>query len=193
MKKVKAKKTKTTGQKVREAIEGQSFVKVEFGGRKLVDKYFIWLLVTLAIVVIVAQQLVRELATVGQITSASSFKMDYENITSLVPSKTNEYLNSANAKEIYEKVVTHGPLDIKLYVGNLADPFNSPDSTVPLVKEYFKTDTFCNGVEIILGVNDLLTGSFAPNGTNDAFKFDICSTTIIEGVYFNVWSMSIEQ
>lgn len=65
--------------------------------------------------------------------------MDFENITAKVPTKYNEYLKLENAKEIYEKVVDHGPLDIKLYVGSVAGEFNDPNSDVPEVKEYFKT------------------------------------------------------
>jgi len=65
--------------------------------------------------------------------------MDYENVTAAVLSKSNGYLKNPNAKEIYEKVVTHGPLDVKLYIGSSAPEFNDPESEDPRVKEYFKT------------------------------------------------------
>lgn len=65
--------------------------------------------------------------------------MDYENITAMVSTKSNGYLHRANEVEIYENVVTHGPLDIKLYIGSTDPDFNDPESEVPLVKEYFKT------------------------------------------------------
>jgi hypothetical protein len=65
-------------------------------------------------------------------------------------------LNLENPKEIYEKVVTHGPLDVKVYVGNLSPYFNDPESPDDLVREYFKTTTFCDGAKIFLGVNDLV-------------------------------------
>jgi len=54
----KNKKSGGAFQKIRTIAEGQSFVSVGFGGRQLVDKYCIWLAITIAICVIVLLQLI---------------------------------------------------------------------------------------------------------------------------------------
>lgn len=53
------------------------------------------------------------------------YKQDFENITAAVISKENQYLKYENAEEIYKNVVTHGPLDIKLLLGNTNPKFNN--------------------------------------------------------------------
>lgn len=65
---------KSTFQKFKETVQKGSLVSVGFGGRSLKDDYFIWLLFTLAIVVLVAMKLVQDLTTVGQILSSQSYK-----------------------------------------------------------------------------------------------------------------------
>jgi len=51
-------------------------------------------------------------------------------------------LKYENAVDIYKKVVTHGPLDIKLMIGNSHPEFNAPADQAKddLVKGYFKTN-----------------------------------------------------
>lgn len=97
-----------------------------------------------------------------------------------------------NAKEIYEKVVTHGPLDIKVMIGNSHDDFNGIGATT-IYDLYFKTPQFCKGIKMMLGAQDLLKNAFTPNGDKDKFFFDQCQTEYIEGMWFNIWSMSIER
>ena len=61
---------------------------------------------------------------IGEILLYSEFKMDYQNVTeSGTLTGRNEYLNMPNAKDTYEELLQHGPLDIKVYWGNLDPSF----------------------------------------------------------------------
>ena len=99
-------------------IKKASLVSVGFAGQNLKDNYCIWLLFTLAIGILIGLKFYTELATLGQINKSNVFKQNYENITDIneINSK-NQYLRYENAAEIYESVVTHGPLDIEFMMG----------------------------------------------------------------------------
>lgn len=102
-----------------------------------------------------------------------------------------------NAEEIYEKIVTHGPLDVKIYIGNghpdFIDPEFPADEDQFKVNMKFKGTTFCDNIPLFLGAQDLVRREFAPDGSKDKFLFDKCEAEFIEGLWFNVWSMSIKR
>jgi hypothetical protein len=56
---------KSTFEKFKEIIQKGSLVSVGFGGRALKDDYFIWLIFTLGIVLLVAIKLVQDFTTIG--------------------------------------------------------------------------------------------------------------------------------
>lgn len=39
----------------------------------------------------------------------------------------------------------------------------------------------------------MLLKEFTPHGADDKFYFDKCESVNVEGIYFNVWSMSIKR
>lgn len=137
--------------------------------------------------------------------SSAIYKQDYENITDANIFAGNQYLNYENAKEVYKEIVTHGPLDVKLMIGNAHPIFNydmdavreyigDPSFTDDLNLNYkFRGTSFCEGIKLYLGAQDLLTNEFAPNGDADKYYFDKCEAVEIEGMWFNVWSFSIEK
>lgn len=105
----------------------------------------------------------------------------------------NRYLNYENAKEVYEKVVTHGPIDIKVMLGNSHPHFQSEDTQAyGKAAGYFKTTRFCEGIKMFLGAQELISGTFAASA-DERFFFDKCEVQFVEGIWFNVWSMSIER
>lgn len=57
--------------------------------------------------------------------SSGSYKQDYENITDANIFAGNQYLKYENAKQVYEEIVTHGPLDVKMMIGNKHPIFNN--------------------------------------------------------------------
>ena len=102
------------------------------------------------------------------------FKEDYENIP-----------DRRWRENLYEKVVGHGPLDISVAVGNSHPDFQKKGSG--RANMYFSKPTFCEGISMYIGSQDLLTSQFG----KDKFYFDQCRVEKVGGIYFNVWSFSM--
>ena len=120
------------------------------------------------------------------------YKQNYENITDIYEiNSKNQYLKYENAAEIYESVVTHGPLDIEFMMGQMHADFSTEWGDDPIRGDYFKKTDYCEGMSIYLGRYDVI--SFAPNGDDDKFYFDVCKSKQVYGVWVNVWTFSMER
>ena len=86
---------------------------------------------------------------------------------------------------LYEEVVGHGPLDISLTIGNSHPNFQKSGSDWENM--YFSKPTFCEGISMFIGSQDILTNQFA----DEKFYFDQCKSEKIGGIYFNTWSFSL--